>query len=149
MEQEKTENLEHKPEQQEIQEKQDIPDHPADRLMVCFEEVEEQEKRLTNRRSGDLKYELVNNVYPIIKQIISAVLDFMDDFEQEPEITEESEHEIMKVIEQSIENCKYVVNLCEYLEKNKIELPEEMRARMSEVVSWARTTIENSNKIQK
>jgi len=133
----------------EPEDQQELPDHPADRLMVCFEEVEEQEKRLANRRAGDLKYELVNNVYPIIRQLISAVLDFMDDLEPaaETEITEEQEREIRKSMELAVENCGFIVELGEYLKNNKIEIPEDLRDRLGHAITWAKTTIENSKKM--
>lgn len=133
----------------EPEDQQELPDHPADRLMACFEEVEEQEKRLSNRRAGDLKYELLNNVYPIIRQLISSVLDFMDDLEPGPEaeITEEQEQEIRKSMELAVENCRFIVELGEYLENNKIEMPEALRGRLGNAIAWAKTTVENSKKM--
>ncbi len=145
----KTSEVENKNEKQDVsntEEEVELRDHPADRLMACFNEVEEQEKRLANRRAGDLKYELTNNVYPIIRQVISAVLDFIDDIEV-PEITEEQEIELRKSMELAVENCKAIVEIIEYLESNKSDIPENMKNNMKKVSDWAKQTIENSKHI--
>lgn len=132
--------------QEEQEEQEELRDHPADRLMACFNEVEEQEKRLSNRRAGDLKYELTNNVYPIIRQVISAVLDFIDDIES-VEITDEQEEELKKSMETAVNNCKMITEICDYIESNNIQLPEQMKNNARIVSDWAKKTIENSTQV--
>jgi DNA primase catalytic subunit len=146
---EKTENKENNAQQTgQMQIQEEISDHPADRLLACLQEVEEQEKRLINRRSGDLKYELTNNVYPIIKQIISATLDFIDGVEvDDAEITDEQKEELKKSMKIAVENCKSIIEICNYIESSNINITEEIKNKISGVVNWAKQTIENSKQI--
>lgn len=59
--------------------------HPADVLRDAILDIDKQIKRLGSRRSGDLKFELINNLYPIMAQGFSAIFDYIEMIESEAE----------------------------------------------------------------
>jgi hypothetical protein len=76
-------------EEEEDDENDDDLPHPADILESVIDEIERQGKRLNSRRSGDLKFELTNNIYPILHRMSEAILgliEMIEDEEEEPTI---------------------------------------------------------------
>lgn len=119
-------------------------DHPADRLTACVEEILSQEKRLSNRNAGNLKYELVNNIYPLMRTAFSALIDYMDGMDGDEE-DEEVEKAIQESLRVGVENCQKLVALNESIGgKLKEIMSEEERVDYDSVIDWARKSIEQA-----
>jgi hypothetical protein len=82
--------------------------HPADTIEDVLSEIKKQTKRLSSRRSGDIKYELLNNIYPILNAISTALLDFIDMTEDDtpdinPEAAQKEGKDVLDAIKKLVE----------------------------------------------
>lgn len=123
-------------------EESDDGPHPGEVILSSINELKEQLKRLESRNSGNLKFELVNNVYPIILSIAESLIQWMAGIEEdldelmadEPE--DEVDPEVAKAME---EGTKKVIRICEKI--TKLEETPNDPVLMKEVTSWAKETL--------
>lgn len=124
-------------------------DHPGRFISEALQEIQDQLKRLESRNSGNLKFELVNNVYPIIIKIVEPLLHWMAGIEEElDDLTEddgepEVDPEIQKAME---EGTKKLLNTCEKI--TKLEENPTDPVLMKEVASWAKETLATAKQAQ-
>jgi molecular chaperone GrpE (heat shock protein) len=122
--------------------------HPADRLLECVKEILNQEKRLQKKNIHNLKYELQNNIYPLLRVAISAIIDYIDATEsekEEAEIDEKVQEAVRKSVEIAIDNCKRLVKINEEFGEPIMELlTDELKSDYTSVVEWAKSSIEQT-----
>jgi len=131
-------------EENEEEEEEGEQDHPVDFLADLIGEIEKQEKRLRAKNPHNLRQELMNNVYPIIKSAISAVIEWMIGIEDGTiGGSNEPDEEVQKII---IETAKKTVSICKKiveLDGDVVELLPDNKI-WPEIASWAKDTIEKS-----
>ena len=132
--------------QEEMLEEEEV-DHPVDRLVACMEEIMVQEKRLASKNSGNLKYELANNVYPLLRTAFSAVIDFID--ANEPDENDEIQKMIEENVKVGMENCKRLMLIDdEFGAAIASILSPERQSDYTDVISWAKKSVEETEKAQ-
>jgi ABC-type Zn2+ transport system substrate-binding protein/surface adhesin len=118
-------------EEEEEENQEEGEEHPIDKLSLIIEDIESQERRLSNRNAGDLKYELTKNIYPILKSIISSVIELAFNDDDEENENDSDENENMEEIEKAIENeTKEIKEICKIILENK-------ETNNEKVVLWA------------
>ena len=124
--------------------------HPGELIAQAQQEIADQLKRLESRNAGNLKFELVNNVYPIILGILDPLLHWMATIEEdldelmadEPEGTEAIDPEMQKAIE---EGAKKVIGVCEKIVE--LEKTPNDPILMKDVSAWAKETLASSKQV--
>lgn len=135
-------------EYEEDEEREGMEIHPADRIMDCIREILNQEKRLASKNAGSVKYELQNNIYPLMKTAFAAMLDFIDATENETE-QEEVDEQIRQAVEENvkiaIENCRKLVKIDEEFGEQILGvLSDDAKEKYHSVVDWAKSSIETT-----
>jgi len=142
-----TEPKEEEQEQEEIIEEEEEVDHPVDRLVACMEEIMVQEKRLVSKTPHNLKYELANNVYPLLRTAFSAIIDFID--ATEPDENEEIQKMIEENVKVAMENCKKLINIDEEFGAAIASiLSPSHKSDYEDVLAWAKKSVEETEKAQ-
>jgi hypothetical protein len=138
---------ENEAEENEAEEEDENGDHPLDVLSSAIEDVNDQVKRLQNRRHGDLKFELMNNIYPIISKALVAVYEILYDLDDTVNgENEQSEAEIQAAIERETKRIK---EACEKIMKVDLMFPT-LATDMNwvDVTKWAKDVLNPQTQVQ-
>ena len=141
-------------EEEEGEEEEEELEHPIDSLAGVIEEIDNQLTRMVkrNRNPTNLKNELVNNVYPLLRQGFQAIIDWMsaiegsDDDDEQTEIEEMQnlQKEMFKEFETNIQNCELLISIEETIKKALLSADRE---KFEEIISWAKLMIETSKQL--
>lgn len=132
-------------EDQEEDEQEENEDHPLDRLSESIDKIEKQLVRLENRNAGNLKFELVNNVYPILFDALRAIYVWMSDVEddlsaeQSDETSNEAEEGAEEFQRSIKEESLKVIAVCDKIISSK-ETGAMSEEDWQQVVDWAEET---------
>ena len=117
--------------------------HPIDVMDEVLHEINRQKTRLKSKNAGTLKYELVNNIYPLMEVAIRANMNILVDMAEAEEnaINEEMAESIGRMIDV----CEKIMMLYETVEK---KLEGEDKEIWEEIVDFAAEVTEKAEKLE-
>jgi len=120
--------------------------HPGELIAQAQQEIADQLKRLESRNAGNLKFELVNNVYPIILGILDPLLHWMATIEEDLDELMADEPEVDPEMQKALEEgAKKVIGVCEKIVE--LEKTPNDPILMKDVSAWAKETLASSKQV--
>jgi len=135
---EPAEELEEEP-AEELAEESEEGDSPLDILEGTIDRIDKQIVRLQNRNAGNLKFELINNLYPIMSEAFTSILTWMAELEDSVDDEDDdgqSAEEFQKTLRAESER---VLSVCQKLISAK-ESGSMSEDEWKMVVDWAEET---------